>query len=186
MTTARTFRTEFPEFDPATMPAIPADWTDCSWHNDTCPSFIAAGVQDYAAPGWWTVSVFVDFLATADREFPGTPRFQVVFNDDGGARGLFATDDWSDVLDGVADVVAVRHFGLEIMTSEQAFASQQKPATVLTVVEIFAGIFMVYENGKPVLDDEKFVGRSGAVAEARRRAGIARRNATFAEDGGKA
>lgn len=108
MTTARTFRTEFPDFDPATMPAIPADWTDCSWHNDTCPSFIAAGVQDYAEPNWWMVHVFVDFLSTADREFPGGSRFQVVLNDDNGATGLLATDDWSAVLDGVADAIVGR------------------------------------------------------------------------------
>lgn len=53
--------------------------------------------------------------------------------------------------------------------------------TVLTVVEIVRGIFMVHENGRPVADDEKFVGRDGAVTEARRRASIEWRNATFAE-----
>lgn len=35
------FRTEFPDFDPATMPEIPSNWTDTSWDNDTCPSFAA-------------------------------------------------------------------------------------------------------------------------------------------------
>jgi hypothetical protein len=32
------YRQEFPNFDPATMPEIPTGWEDISWHNDACPS----------------------------------------------------------------------------------------------------------------------------------------------------
>lgn len=34
------YRKEFPDFDPATMPEIPAGFEDRSWHNDGCPSFV--------------------------------------------------------------------------------------------------------------------------------------------------
>lgn len=53
--------------------------------------------------------------------------------------------------------------------------------TTLTIVEIYSGIWMVYENNKPVADDEKFLNHGAAVNEARRRAASVWRNATFAE-----
>lgn len=32
-------RREFPEYPVDSLPEIPADWEDVSWHNDACPSF---------------------------------------------------------------------------------------------------------------------------------------------------
>jgi hypothetical protein len=43
------YREEFPDFDPAAMPAIPQHWGDTSWHNDACPSFDAGNGP---AAGW--------------------------------------------------------------------------------------------------------------------------------------
>jgi hypothetical protein len=34
-------RREFPDFPLESLPEIPADWDDQSWHNDACPSFEA-------------------------------------------------------------------------------------------------------------------------------------------------
>jgi hypothetical protein len=34
------WQAEFPEWRADTIPALGSDWTDSSWHNDACPSFI--------------------------------------------------------------------------------------------------------------------------------------------------
>lgn len=86
-----TFQIEFPDFDPATMPAIPAGWVDQSWHNDMCPSFNARN---------GTV-VFVDFADLAQREFGDMVRRFSVQTDPETSDGndvLLETDDWSAVL----------------------------------------------------------------------------------------
>lgn len=81
---------EFPDFDSATLPAIPADWVDISWHNDACPSFEVASVN---------VTVFVDYLDPALRETKGGKRFNVLSIADADLdRCLLSTDAWGDVL----------------------------------------------------------------------------------------
>ena len=84
-----TFRDEFPDFDPATMPAVPAEWSDISWHNDACPSFDAGN----------DMVVFVDYADQSLREFPDSERFTVSDGD-----FLLATNDWSEVLAFCANV----------------------------------------------------------------------------------
>jgi hypothetical protein len=88
----RTIATEFPEFDIATLPAIPSTWTDESWHNDACPRFIT--------PNGFTV--FFDFLNPAEREFPDMTRFtcyrEIESNDTGDTEHGLQTDDWVEVL----------------------------------------------------------------------------------------
>lgn len=84
-----TYRTEFPDFDPATMPAIPADWRDTSWRNETCPCFATKGL-----------SIFVDYVDPEQREFPECERFTVhdlsVNNTEDSV--LYYSDDWAAVL----------------------------------------------------------------------------------------
>lgn len=82
-----TFRDEFPDFDPATMPAIPSGWQDVSWHNDSCPSFEVPGTG---------AQVFVDFADPTLREIKKGPRFFVL--GEGATTTLFTGDDWSAVL----------------------------------------------------------------------------------------
>jgi hypothetical protein len=82
-----TFRTEFPTFDAASLPAIPADFVDTSWHNDACPSFTNEALN---------LRVWVDFADPADREFDDARRFGLCWNDDN--YELVLTDDWSEIL----------------------------------------------------------------------------------------
>ncbi|EGL63637.1 hypothetical protein AGRO_3706 [Agrobacterium sp. ATCC 31749] len=84
---------EFPDFDLSTLPAIPDDWQDISWHNDTCPSF-------EVLPQW---HVYVDYADTVLREFPDSPtRFSLqAVRADGEFFTLVDTNDWQAVLDRV-------------------------------------------------------------------------------------
>lgn len=84
---------EFPDFDLSTLPAIPDDWQDTSWHNDTCPSF-------EVLPQW---HVYIDYADTALREFPDSPtRFSLqAVRADGEFFTLLDTNDWQAVLDRV-------------------------------------------------------------------------------------
>lgn len=85
-----TYRTEFPDFDSATMPAIPAGWTDQSWHNDACPSFNAGN----------GMVVFIDFADPSLKEFEDTKRFTVHSDPEVHDSNdvLFETDDWEECL----------------------------------------------------------------------------------------
>ncbi len=84
------FQKEFPDFDPATLPSIPAGFEDVSWHNDSCPSFLneAAGLI-----------IFVDFANPAVRENPDTKRFCLNVWENGNTNESLAySDDWQDIL----------------------------------------------------------------------------------------
>jgi hypothetical protein len=88
-----TLAREFPDFDLSTLPTIPDDWQDTSWHNDACPSFLneAAGLI-----------LFVDFADIKLREFADGPRFNVNRWEDGNTgQILVESDDWQTVLDRV-------------------------------------------------------------------------------------
>lgn len=86
-----TFRTEFPDFDPATLPAIPDGFTDISWHNEACPCFTSG-----------YLNIWTDYADPAQREWEGTKRFSVVACDETGAGEddfpILATDDWAEVV----------------------------------------------------------------------------------------
>lgn len=85
------FKTEFPDFDPATMPEIPSSWEDTSWRNDVCPSFSVAE----------NFSVYIDYKDPKDREFddPSTPRFFINRTlEDGSSICEMMTDDWDAIL----------------------------------------------------------------------------------------
>jgi hypothetical protein len=82
---------EFPDFDAATMPEIPAGWIDVSWHNDSAPSFNAGNGK----------IVSIDFADKDLREFAGGPRFVVMADPEihDHNEPLFESDDWQAVLD---------------------------------------------------------------------------------------
>lgn len=59
---------EFPDFDQATLPTIPAGFEDISWHNDACPSFEHKGLG---------LHLFVDYEDPEEREMASPVRFRV-------------------------------------------------------------------------------------------------------------
>lgn len=88
-----TWKEEFPDFDH--MPDIPENWTDISWHNDTCPSFECGKLR-----------IFVDYEDESLREFACT-RFSVINETDDATEQMIVldSDDWSEVLKFVAEHV---------------------------------------------------------------------------------
>ena len=86
------FVTEFPDYDPATMPPIPTGWTDQSWHNDTCPHFVTAD-------SLWLV--WIDYADITLREIQEpSPRFNVQVNPEvfDFNASVFESDDWLAIL----------------------------------------------------------------------------------------
>lgn len=110
-----TFQIEFPDFDAATMPAIPAGFEDVSWHNDTCPSFLneTAGLI-----------IFVDFANPSDREFPETVRFTLHTYNEGIGETIAESDDCRDI----ETAILARAFGRQL----------QKDLTPLEFAEVNA------------------------------------------------
>lgn len=87
------YRTEFPTFDPATMPTLPAGFEDQSWSNDGCPHFTNAAIG---------LEVWIDYADPKLREIGEPPRFSVNRVDrEGmplGTRPILVTDSWAKVL----------------------------------------------------------------------------------------
>jgi hypothetical protein len=80
----RTYKTEFPEFNAAELPPIPATWEDVSWKNDTCPS--------WATPNGFRV--YVERLEPKDREDEAYTRFSLQHDE----RGHYTdTDNWLEI-----------------------------------------------------------------------------------------
>lgn len=85
------YREEFPDYDGATLPAIPDGWTDISWRNDDCPSWDAGN----------GVSVYIDYADPAQREWPENERFTVIRD----AWREYRTEDWAEALRIAAECV---------------------------------------------------------------------------------
>jgi len=83
----------FPDFAPADMPFIPDEFEDTSCHQDACPTFRLARAG---------LTVQVDYLDPAKREFPDGPRFCIFESDDDGGRidgGFeYESDDWAAIM----------------------------------------------------------------------------------------
>jgi hypothetical protein len=85
------YRKEFPDFDPATMPAIPKGFEDTSWHNDSAPSFLSKRLM---------LRIFVDYADPEQREIPETKRFSLSVHSEEHSEGetLVESDDFADLL----------------------------------------------------------------------------------------
>lgn len=83
-------REEFPDYPVASLPDVPADWAETSWHNDVSPSFEAPN----------GCRIFIAYPDKADREFPEMPRFCVLAPDteEGSGETVIESDDWAAVL----------------------------------------------------------------------------------------
>lgn len=79
----------FKDFPLADIPAIPAGWTDVSWHNDSCPAFGFVNAHGE------TMRVFVDYADASRRECAGVPRFGLATED---GCPIFETDNWDALL----------------------------------------------------------------------------------------
>lgn len=88
------YRTEFPDFDPATMPAIPDGWVDTSWHNEPCPTFAPLGLNERGEP---ILQVMVDYADRDQREFPLTARFSLCVWAQEDFHLILETDDWFEI-----------------------------------------------------------------------------------------
>jgi hypothetical protein len=99
-----TYREEFPDFDPATMPNIPEGFVDTSWCNDACPNFCNEAIS---------LAIFVDYLDPQKRDYPDTARFTLYRTGDGTMteQDIVSTDDWDAILKAINDETA--RIGLE-------------------------------------------------------------------------
>jgi len=101
-------RKAFPSYDLKTLPPIPQSWEDVSYVNDVCPSFmVGAGIH-----------IFVDFANPSDREIEEADRFSVSVNAYTNMEFVLQTDDWTEVLITVA----------ELLEAEELFADKNSVA----------------------------------------------------------
>jgi hypothetical protein len=93
---------EFPDFDPATMPEIPAGFAAAHWHHETCPHWIH-GEDDVPH-----MELFIDYPDPERREFPDEARYSLHWltaplkNLDSWL--IENTDDWAKILDAIRDI----------------------------------------------------------------------------------
>lgn len=100
MTQLKYLPNEFPDFDVNTLPPIPADWRDTSWHNDVSPSFDAMGSDDPADQD--RLHVWVDYANPQDREFPECARYGAYLRNAKDETIYSVEDnDWQVILAGV-------------------------------------------------------------------------------------
>ncbi|MCA1404675.1 hypothetical protein I6F26_10260 [Ensifer sp. IC3342] len=94
--TSPLLQNEFPDFDPATLPAIPAGFVDSSWHNDVCPSFLDEQRR---------LQVFIDYADPGEREFPESRRFRLHRLNEHleYVDTIAGSDDWSEMLDTIEE-----------------------------------------------------------------------------------
>lgn len=83
------FRTEFPDFNPDSLPPLPEAWEDVSYRNDPCPSFCTSDRL---------FQIFVDYENPEDREDSTIGGRFVVFATNGPLGELLVTDVWREVL----------------------------------------------------------------------------------------
>ena len=100
---------EFPRFDPASLPAIPAGFWPTHWRNDSQPTWH----EKPSRPEPGSLMLAIDFEADADRECPGDFRFNLmIYPGDCSPEPLFGSDDWEEIEIVIRLVRYVRMFGL--------------------------------------------------------------------------
>jgi hypothetical protein len=135
------FTVEFPAFDTATMPVIPENWIDVSYHNDACPSFDTQK----------GLIVFVDFEDLHEREFFEGERFNLINSEDCDDT-VFSSDDWKAVLDFVAAYRSAE-MRKEAIADALSFISQLDSRDELT---IFGNTWLDTNGYQPMSWDELY------------------------------
>ena len=80
---------QFPGYPTSTLPDL-TGFEDCSWHNDTCPSW-----------RYGQFIIWIEWPSQADREFPGGYRYIVAreVNNGHATRDFeLETNNWAEVL----------------------------------------------------------------------------------------
>lgn len=89
------YRTEFPDFPEADMPAIPEGFEDNSWHNDSCPNFTSEALG---------LRIWIDFADPEQREIREGCRFILEPSDNlDTTTDPVCTDDWAAILEAVEE-----------------------------------------------------------------------------------
>ena len=115
---------EFPDYPADQMPAIPASWSDLSWHNDACPSFLITSTL-----GLWVDWADPDHSDFAESRKSGDlKRFMLVRMDDGqhvdDHQMIAQSDDFEEIMrEAVADQFAA---GLKASMGEGRFQTMRE------------------------------------------------------------
>lgn len=104
-------RREFPEFDVATLPAIPDGFECCAWRNDTLPLWYETSLADDDAT---RMMIAIDYADASIREYPESPRFGLHMHDGDDCTPKFVchSDDWGKIVAAVHFIRFVRKLGL--------------------------------------------------------------------------
>lgn len=88
-----TYQIAFPDFDPSTMPEIPAGFVDNSWAGDTCPCFINEKRD---------MILFIDYADSQKhlREFNDADRYSILI----GEKSEFSSNDYEVILAIIHDI----------------------------------------------------------------------------------
>jgi hypothetical protein len=108
-------RREFPEFDVATLPAIPDGFECCAWHNDTCPVWFETSLAPMDSTDAATrMMIAIDYADASIREYPESPRFGLHMQDgdDCSPEIVCQSNDWSKIVAAVHFIRFVRKLGL--------------------------------------------------------------------------
>lgn len=96
---------EFPNFDPATLPEIPAGFFPAHWHNEICPRWQFGEDAETANPILW-----IEDADPEKREFHDGKRFMLHWlanpPDSNEEWCVEYTDDWQQILSALADLPA--------------------------------------------------------------------------------
>ena len=90
------YKDEFPDYDDTL--SLPEGWTDISWHNDACPSFVRKfGDVEYR--------IFCDYVDPERREMHGAMRFVIYIEDEVNYVCIGQTDTIKEAIDLVNEEV---------------------------------------------------------------------------------
>jgi hypothetical protein len=89
------YQTEFPDFPPADLPAIPQGFEDNSWHNDSCPNFISAELG---------LRIWIDFADSKQRDIMEGSRFTLEPSDnEDNITDAICSDEWPVILEAIEE-----------------------------------------------------------------------------------
>ena len=113
----------FPDFNLATLPPIPSDWRDVSWHHDENPS--------------WQIDGLLIYIGAV------SPRYHVIDADTNDV--YLATDAWADVLN-LVRLVRVALPAIEPDQDEEALTRVYDQFLAVTGLPAMSADELLFEN----------------------------------------